>query len=95
MASPQRQAALNYELWRLAQEHEEAQTAAAAFYQADYAETGAEESRRRYQALTGEALPDPPLLPDSSELIPDEAVDLAGLAARLAPLLTELATSFE
>ena len=140
MASPQRQAALNYELWRLAQDHEEAQAfdklrpravsltsaslrrergstetsasdstelaevsvepsnrsrAAAAFYQADYAETGAEESRSRYQALTGETLPDPPPLPDISELIPDEAVDLAGLAARLAALLTELAASFE
>ena len=69
--------------------------AAAAFYQADYAETGAEESRSRYQALTGETLPDPPPLPDISELIPDEAVDLAGLAARLAALLTELAASFE
>ena len=45
--------------------------------------------------MTGAALPDPPLLPDISELIPDEMVDLAGLAARLAPLLTELAASFE
>jgi DNA-binding SARP family transcriptional activator len=102
-ASLQRQAALNYELWRLTQDHEAAQdfgelsraAAAAAFYQVDYAETGAEESRSRYQALTGEALPAPPLLPDLSELIPDEAVDLAGLAVRLAPLLTELAASFE
>ncbi len=132
-ASPQRQAALNYELWRLTQDQEEARdfgeafdklrpravsltsassdfgelsrafepsnrsraAAAAAFYQADYAQTGAEESRSRYQALTGETLPDPPLLPDISELIPDEMVDLAGLAARLAPLLTELAASFE
>ncbi len=52
---------------------------AAAFYRTEYAETGAEECRSRYRELTGETLLDPPLLPDISELIPDEpeGLDLA------------------
>jgi len=87
--APHRQAALNYELWRLAPEDEGARAAAAEFYRSQHAATGAEECRSRYQALTGERLPDPPPLPDISELIPDrpEALDLA-------PMLTGLKASF-
>jgi hypothetical protein len=88
--APHRQAALNYALWRLAPEEEAARAAAAGFYRAEHAETGMEECRNRYEELTGETLPDPPPLPDVSELIPDqpEALDLA-------PMLAELEASFE
>lgn len=101
--APHRQAALHYELWRLtataAAPDVAAQgiaaglaagVAAAAFYRAEYAETGADECRSRYRELTGEELPDPPPLPDVSELIPDEP---AGLD--LAHVLAELETSFD
>ncbi len=83
-SAPHRQAALNYELWRLTSD-EGARSAAASFYRAEYAETGAEECRSRYEELTGEALLAPPLLPDVSELIPDqpEGLDLAHTLAEL------------
>jgi hypothetical protein len=83
--APPRQAALYYEVWRLAPEDEAARTAAAALYHAEYVQTGAEECRRRYQELTGEELPDPPPLPDVSDLISDqrEAQDLAQVLAGL------------
>ena len=89
-AAPHRRAALSYELWRLAPEDEPARTAAAEFYRSQHAETGAEECRSRYRELTGETLPDPPPLPDISELIPDEPVELD-----LASLLADLEASFE
>jgi DNA-binding SARP family transcriptional activator len=88
--APDRHAALNYELWRLAPEDEDARIAAAEFYRSQHVETGAEECRSRYRELTGETLPDPPPLPDVSELIPDGPVELD-----LARLLAELAASFE
>ena len=87
--SPHRQAALHYEIWRLAPEKAAAQTAAA-YYRTQHEETGAEEFRDRYQELTGERLPDPLPLPDISELIPDEPEDLD-----LARLLVEIETSFD
>ncbi len=79
-----RQAALYYELWRLAPEDEAARTAAAGLYRTEHAETGAEECRRRYQELTGEMLLDPSPLPDVSDLIPDqrEVLDLALMLAQ-------------
>ncbi len=87
-AAPHRQAALNYEWWRLAPDaaaHSAAAQAAAAFYRAEYAETGADECRSRYQELTGETLLDPPPLPDLSELIPDrpESLDLTRVLEEL------------
>lgn len=83
-AAPHRQAALNYELWRLMPD-EAARRAAADFYRSEHAKTGAEECRSRYRELAGEMLPDPPLLPDVSELIPDqpEALDLARVLVEL------------
>ena len=90
VSAPTRQAALYYELWRLAPEDDDSQTAAAALYRVEYSETGAEESRRRYWELTGVMLPDPPPLPDVSDLIPDQVV-----AFSLAPILAELKASFE
>jgi tetratricopeptide (TPR) repeat protein len=87
---PRRQAVLYYELWRLAPEDEATQKAAAAFYHTEYAETGAEECRRRYQELTGEMLPDPPLLPDVSDLISDQRE-----APVLAAVLAQLKSTFE
>lgn len=83
--APRRQAALQYEMWRLAPEDAAAQAAAATYYQAEYAETGADDCRERYHELTGEGLLDPPPLPDVSELIPDEPdrLDLARLLAAL------------
>ncbi len=88
--APPQQAALYYELWRLAPEDEAARTAAAALYRSECADTGAEEYRQRYQELTGEMLPEPPPLPEISDLIPDqhEILDLA-------PILAELRASFE
>jgi len=88
--APLRQARLYFELWRLRPEDEAARTAASACYSTDYAETGAEECRRRYRELTGEMLPDPPLLPDVSDLIPDQRETLG-----LAQMLDELKASFE
>jgi DNA-binding SARP family transcriptional activator len=87
---PTRRAALYYELWRLAPEDAAARETAAAFYRSEYAETGAEESRRRYWELTGEILANAPALPDVSELIPDQPESLD-----LAPVLAELGASFE
>ena len=58
-----------------------------------YAETGLHDYRQRYRVLTGETLPDPPPLPDVSELIPAAVVDLDGLIARLEPLLAQLDAS--
>ncbi len=88
--APLRQAELYFELWRLAPEDEELRIAAAAIYRREYAETGAEERRRRYQELTGEMLPESPPLPDVSDLIPDQQEALG-----LAPVLAELKVSFE
>lgn len=88
--APTRQAALNYALWQITPEDEAAQTAAAALYRAEYAETGAEECRRQYQELTGEWLPDPPPLPDVSDLIPDQRE-----APGLAEILAQLKSSFQ
>jgi len=65
-------------------------TAAASFYRSQHAETGAEECRDRVRELTGDTLPDPPPLPDVSELIPDKPEELD-----LAPVLAELEASFE
>ena len=87
--SPHRQAALQYELWRLAPKNAAARSAAATYYRSQHEDTGAEECRLRYQELTGETLLDPPPLPDISELIPDEPEDLA-----LARVLAELEASF-
>ncbi len=89
-AAPHQRAALHYEIWRLAPEDDAARFAAAAFYRAEYVEAGEETCRVRYRALIGETLPDPPPLPDVSELIPDRPEDLDwGL------LLNELEASFD
>jgi DNA-binding SARP family transcriptional activator len=86
--TPSRLALLYYELWRLSPEDQNARAEARACYQTEYDETGTEESRRRYQELTGELLPDPPPLPDVSDLIPDqrETQDLARALSRLQAL---------
>jgi tetratricopeptide (TPR) repeat protein len=89
-----RQAALHYELWRLAPEDEQARCTAAELYGSLYAETGLHDHRLRYQELSGETLPDPPPLPDVSELIPATVVDLDSLIDRLEPLLAQLDASF-
>ncbi|MBN1658287.1 MAG: AAA family ATPase [Anaerolineae bacterium] len=88
-AAPQRKAALNYELWRLTQD-DKTRAAAADFYRSQHAETGVEAYRRRGQELIGETLPDPPPLPDVSELIPERPEDL-----ELASLLAEIENSFD
>ena len=88
--APFRQAEVYFELWRLMPDAEAARTAASALYRTAYDETGAEECRRRYRELTGEMLPDPPLLPDVSDLIPDQREALG-----LARILADLKASFE
>ncbi|MCU0487249.1 MAG: tetratricopeptide repeat protein, partial [Anaerolineales bacterium] len=86
--APSRLAALYYELWRLFPEDETARAEAKMRYRAEYDETGTEKIRGRYQELTGELLPDPPPLPDVSDLIPDqrETQDLARVLSRLKAL---------
>lgn len=93
-SAPHQQAALRYELWRLAPEDGQAQCAAAELYGSLYAETGLHDYRLRYQELTGDTLPDPPPLPDVSELIPAAEMDVDGLIARLEPLLAQFDASF-
>ena len=92
MAAPLQQAAVQYELWRLAPDDEAARASAAALYRAQYQATGAEDYRTRYRELTGAMLPDLAPLPDVSELIPlklsdpshlDPEVLLAGLEIAL------------
>ena len=87
-------ATLLYELWQLVPDDQEARTTAAALYRSQYAETDLVEHRQRYLELTGETLPDPPSLPDVSELVPVRSVDLTGLAERLKPILVWLDASF-
>jgi DNA-binding SARP family transcriptional activator len=93
-SAPDQQAELHYELWRLDPEDEQARCKAAELYGSLHAETGLLDRRRRYQELTGETLPDPPPLPDVSELIPAAEIDLDGLIARLEPLLAQFEASF-
>ncbi len=84
-AAPHQQAALNFELWRLAPGDAAACAAAAAFYRSAYAEAGEQLYRTRYRALAGETPPDPPVLPDVSALIPvsPDHLDLAAILAGL------------
>jgi hypothetical protein len=77
--APLQQAAVQYELWRLAHDDEVARVKAATLYREQYHETGAEDCRTRFRELTGETLPDPEPLPDVSDLIPLEPGDQAGL----------------
>jgi DNA-binding SARP family transcriptional activator len=93
-SAPDQQAELHYELWRLEPEDEQARCKAAELYSSLYTETGLPDCRQRYQELTGETLPDPPPLPDISELIPAVEIDLYGLIVRLEPLLAQLEASF-
>lgn len=93
-STPAHQAALWHELWRIAPDNEQARTAAAALYRSLSAETGFHDYRQRYQQLTGKTMPGPPPLPDVSELIPFEPVDLDALVTRLQPLLAQLDASF-
>lgn len=83
--TPLRQAALHFTVWQLAPGDEAARAAAAELYQTEYAATWADECRQRYHELAGETLPDPPPLPDVSDLIPDsqETLDLAPILAQL------------
>ncbi len=94
LASPVQQAAIYYEIWRLAPNDEGARLAAAELYRSQHSQTGIETYRRRFHELTGETLPDPPSLPDVSELIPAFPADLNGLMDRLAPVLAKLDASF-
>ena len=93
MAAALQQAALQYELWRLAQDDEAARLSAAALYREQYYETGAEDYRTRYRELTGATLPDLAPLPDVSQLISPEPGDHARLD--LEALLADLEKSFE
>ncbi|MCB0056574.1 MAG: tetratricopeptide repeat protein, partial [Caldilineaceae bacterium] len=93
-ASPAQQTVINYEIWRLTPNDEGTRFAAVALCRSQHALTGAYEYQRRYHELTGEMLPEPPDLPDVSELIPAAPVDLDGLLERLEPTLAGLDASF-
>lgn len=93
MATALQPAALQYELWRLAQDDEAARGSAAALYREQYHETGAADCCTRYRELTGATLPDLAPLPDISELIPLAPGDHARLD--LEALLADLEKSFE
>ncbi len=89
-ASPAQQMVINYEIWRLTPSDEGARLAASELYRAHYIQTGVHEYRQKYHELAGDTLPDPPPLPDVSELIPASPADLNELLDRLEPLLARL-----
>jgi tetratricopeptide (TPR) repeat protein len=87
------QAALHYELWRLQPDSALSRhhTAAAELYDTLYRRTRWIDYRRRYEALTGEALPDLPPLPAPPRIAAADPVDLEALLARVDRIIAELA----
>ena len=92
--TPTQQAALYYELWRLDSSQDAYRVQAADLYRTLYAATFVHECRQRYLQLTRELLPEPPPLPNVSELIPLETVCIDEMLARLEPMVAALEALF-
>lgn len=87
------QAALYYELWRADGARNGARETAARLYRMLYDRTPNAEYRERYEALTGDRLPDPPVLPALADDLVQEPERLTTLCARVAELSERLAES--
>jgi len=85
-----RQAAVQYEIWRLDPEQESRRQAAAGLYRALYAQTPNIKYKQRYEELTGEQLPDPLPLPPLPEIVTREPADLEALLTQFDTLVNEL-----
>ena len=84
------QAEIYYTMWLLDPRQEEPRRIAAEFYQDAYTNTPDMLYARRFEELTGEALPAPPPLPALPPEIPPPPADLATLLAPVEQLLAEL-----
>jgi tetratricopeptide (TPR) repeat protein len=88
------QAALHYELWRLQPDPVLSRRHAAAaveLYHTLYRGTRWTDDRRRYEELTGEALPALPPLPAPPQIVTASPVDLDALLAQVDKIIAELA----
>jgi tetratricopeptide (TPR) repeat protein len=83
------QAALHYAIWQLLPEGDTGRRQAAGLYESLYAVAPRWEYRQRYQRLTGEALPDPPPLPDLPQGIVDGPPDLKSLLPRVEKIMAD------
>jgi hypothetical protein len=88
--APEQQALLHYQAWRIAPSVGAHGAQAAALYRALYAEHAVADFRQRYHELTGELLPEPPLLERLPDWIPDTSFDLEGAITRTVALLAHL-----
>jgi len=88
------QAALHYELWRLQPDPALSRRHAAAaveLYHSLYRRTRWTDDRRRYEELTGEALPDLAPLPAPSQIVTASPVDLDALLAQVDKIIADFA----
>ncbi len=85
------QAALYYEIWQLDRSQVAPRDAAAARYRTLCERTPNIEYRQRYEALTGDMLPDPPALPALTDDLAQEPGRLESLCTRVADLSERLA----
>lgn len=79
----EQQAALHYEIWKLAKTEEQHCRMSAELYRTLYPKTPNLEYRQRYEELTGETLAAPPALPLLPELQIQTKLELEPLLARL------------
>ena len=86
----QRQAKIEYEVWRIDATQDTARVDAAILYQQLYAHSPQAEFRRRYAELTREALPEPTPIEDVLGLVPAEPFDLAAESARIVNLASQV-----
>jgi len=77
------QAAIHYEIWRLAPTQEAHHRQAAEAYRTLYEHTPNVEYKWRYETLSGERLPPPPSLPPLPPIVTQETVILEALAAQV------------
>ena len=87
------QAALYYEIWRADGAQNGACETAARLYHTLYERTPNIEYRERYEALTGDRLPDPPALPALADDLVQDPERLNTLCVRVAELSERLAES--
>jgi DNA-binding SARP family transcriptional activator len=84
------QAALRYEMWRLAPAVHAYRRDAARRYRALYQSTPHREYRRRYSELTGETLPPPPSLAEVPDLVLRHRVDIFAAVTLIEQIAAEL-----